>query len=76
MLNILEKDVQEINIKFYEDYVKQIESKDSLKNKQAVLSIQALILEKIDKNEELLKTVTDNYLKNRFNSIDDQDKKL
>ena len=66
-----EKDVQEI-IKFgIEDYAKQIESKDSLKINRAVLSTALEYLEKIDKNEELLKTVTDNYLKNRFNSIDD-----
>ena len=66
-----EKDVQEI-IKFgIEDYAKQIESKDSLKINRAVLSTALEYLEKIDKDEELLKTVTDNYLKNRFNSIDD-----
>ena len=66
-----EKDVQEM-IKFgIEDYAKQIESKDSLKINRAVLSTALEYLEKIDKNEELLKTVTDNYLKNRFNSIDD-----
>lgn len=66
-----EKDVQEI-IKFgIEDYAKQIESKDSLKINRAVLSTGLEYLEKIDKDEELLKTVTDNYLKNRFNSIDD-----
>ena len=66
-----EKDVQEI-IKFgIEDYAKQIESKDSLKINRAVLSTGLEYLEKIDKDEELLKTVTDSYLKNRFNSIDD-----
>jgi len=66
-----EKDVQEI-IKFgIEDYAKQIESKDSLKINRVVLSTGLEYLEKIDKDEELLKTVTDSYLKNRFNSIDD-----
>ena len=66
-----EKDVQEI-IKFgIEDYAKQIESKDSLKINRAVLSTALEYLEKVDKNEELLKTVTDSYLKNRFNNIDD-----
>ena len=66
-----EKDVQEM-IKFgIEDYTKQIESKDSLKVNRTVLASAIEHLEKVDNKGELLKTITDNYLKKNFKSSDD-----
>lgn len=66
-----EKDVQEM-IKFgMEDYTKQIEAKDSLKVNRTVLASALEYLEKVDTKEELLKTITDNYLKKKFKSSDD-----
>ena len=66
-----EKDVQEM-IKFgMEDYTKQIESKDSLKVNRTVLASAIEHLEKVDNKGELLKTITDNYLKKNFKSSDD-----
>ena len=66
-----EKDVQEM-IKFgMEDYTKQIESKDSLKVNRVVLASALEYLEKVDNKEDLLKTITDNYLKKKFKSSDD-----
>ena len=66
-----EKDVQEM-IKFgVEEYTKQIESKDSLKVNRIVLASALEYLEKVDNKGELLKTITDNYLKKKFKSSDD-----
>ena len=66
-----EKDVQEM-IKFgMEDYTKQIENKDSLKVNRVILASALEYLEKVDNKEELLKTITDNYLKKKFKSSDD-----
>ena len=66
-----EKDVQEM-IKFgMEDYTKQIEAKDSLKVNRVVLASALEYLEKVDNKGELLKTITDNYLKKNFKSSDD-----
>ena len=58
-----------------EDYVKQLEDKDSLKVNRIVLSDSTKILSEIDKNNELIQNVTNSYLKSEFKETNDEARK-
>ena len=55
-----------------DEYVKQLETKDSLKVNRVVLSDATKGLSEIDKNNELIQHVTKSYLKSEFKETNDE----
>ena len=55
-----------------DEYVKQLETKDSLKVNRVVLSDTTKGLSEIDKNNELIQHVTKSYLKSEFKETNDE----